>query len=227
MTIGLSTILIIGNIMQINQDAQNIKLILVDDHDIIRYALVKLLEGSGKFSICGEARNGQEALDLIDINKADLVIMDISMPEISGIEVTRLLRNKQCLVPILALSGSDDAPDIKEMLDAGANGYIPKNASYQELEFAISSLINGKTYLSPSITQKLIDYRKDDHDALQQLTEREREIATYLVDGKRNRDIGKLLHISTRTVDTHRSNILKKLNIKSNAELVKLVLHKR
>lgn len=113
------------------------------------------------------------------------------------------------------------------MLKAGAKGYLPKNASLDELEFAITSILDGKTYLSPSITAPLMDNSPTESpldNPLSVLTKREIEIMTHLADGKPNREIGKLLHISTRTVDTHRSNILKKLKVRTNAELVKLAI---
>jgi two-component system, NarL family, response regulator NreC len=204
-----------------------IRILLADDHTIVRDALRGLLESSGKYKVVGSANNGSELVQLALSNVCELIIMDISMPELSGVDATKTLRSKECKTPILALSANDDAQNVKSVLAAGANGYVPKNASLSELEFAIGSVLGGKSYLSPSVTNRIMEDPEGIHSQnspLKVLTKREVEILISLADGKKNSEIGKSLHISTRTVDTHRSNILKKLGLRTNAELVKLAI---
>lgn len=145
------------------------------------------------------------------------------MPKLDGVHALEQLKEKNQLPAVLVLSADEGEKNVRAALKAGAKGYVPKHAAMEELIFAINSIIEGKTYLSPSITSSLM--AKGQASPLDNpvgvLTERELEVLKHLADGKPNRVIGKLLHISTRTVDTHRSNILRKLKLKTNAELVK------
>ncbi len=201
--------------------------ILADDHLIIRQAIGQLLENSGKYKIVAHVSNGSELLTAVERKAADVLIVDIAMPQMDGIKAVRTLRDKKIVIPVLALSANDDSRSIRSVLLAGANGFVPKNSSLEELDFAINSVLRGNAYLSPSVTEKMMNndqgLRQSD-SALSALTTRELEIMRHLAEGKPNREIGKILHISTRTVDTHRSNILKKLGLKTNAELVRLAI---
>lgn len=205
-----------------------IRLLIADDHVVVRQALCETLKSKKNYEIIGQAGNGEELLDLLKSENPDVIIMDLSMPKVDGITALNQLRNDlNNKVPVLILTADEAEHRVKAALKAGATGYVPKNAAIEELEFAIESLIDGKTYLSPSITSTLMSGGKvnvDTESLSSVLTKREIEILTHLADGKPNRVIGKLLHISTRTVDTHRSNILKKLNVKTNAELVKIAI---
>jgi len=204
-----------------------VKLIVADDHLVLRQGLCEMLSNRGKYNVVGEAADGEQLLDLLKNQKPDVVIMDIQMPKLDGIKALERLKESCSSVPVLVLSADENEQKVRAALRAGAKGYIPKNVGIEELEFAISSVIEGKTYLSPSVTSTLMNGGVDSvkgNNPLAVLTKREIEIMTHLADGKPNREIGKLLHISTRTVDTHRSNILKKLNVKTNAELVKLAI---
>ena len=204
-----------------------IDLIIADDHVVLREALCELLETRGKYNIVAQASDGDELLKLLDSQHPDLVILDVTMPRVDGLVALEKLAQEGRVPPVLVLSANEAQSKIRAALKAGAKGYLPKNASLEELEFAITSILEGKTYLSPSITAPLMDGAPTDsplENPLSVLTKREIEIMTHLADGKPNREIGKLLHISTRTVDTHRSNILKKLKVKTNAELVKLAI---
>ncbi|MCB0328202.1 MAG: response regulator transcription factor [Bdellovibrionales bacterium] len=206
-----------------------IDLIIADDHVVLREALCELLETRGKYNVVAQASDGEELLKLLDSNQKspDLVILDVGMPRVDGLVALERLASEGKVPPVLVLSANEAQTKIRAALKAGAKGYLPKNASLEELEFAISSILEGKTYLSPSITAPLMDGSPTEsplENPLSVLTKREIEIMTHLADGKPNREIGKLLHISTRTVDTHRSNILKKLKVKTNAELVKLAI---
>lgn len=203
-----------------------INLIVADDHAVLRQALCEMLQNRGKYNVIAQAGDGEELVNLLMNHKADLVIMDVAMPKLDGLGTLEKMQGSSGCPPVLVLSANDGGKNVKAALKAGARGFLPKNAGIQELEFAINSILEGKTYLSPSITTSLMNGNTEAplDNPLSVLTKREIEILTHLADGKPNRVIGKLLHISTRTVDTHRSNILKKLNVKTNAELVKLAI---
>lgn len=200
------------------------RVILADDHTVVREAIRGLLEISQDFKVVGHAKDGESLIDLASRVECDVIILDISMPTLNGIEATKILRERNVNSPILALSANDTVNKISRVLEAGANGFVPKNSSFEELSFAINSIIKGNQYLSPSVTQKIMNAKEESgkDGALSSLTKRELEIFKLLAEGKPNREIGKFLNISIRTVDTHRSNILKKLNLKNNAELVRL-----
>jgi DNA-binding NarL/FixJ family response regulator len=204
-----------------------IRLLVADDHEVLRLALCEMLEKRGKYEILAQASNGEELLRLIDQHKPDMVIMDVQMPRLDGVQTLQQLQEKSLSIPVLVLSADDGKRNVKNVLRSGAKGFLPKNAGVEELEFAIESILQGRTYLSPSITGHLMEGGEETSESenpLSILTKREIEILKYLADGLPNRQIGKLLHISTRTVDTHRSNILRKLNLNTNAELVKLAI---
>lgn len=206
-----------------------IDLVIADDHVVLREALCELLETRGKYNVVAQASNGDELVNILNARESHphLVILDVTMPKVDGLAALETLAAEGRVPPVLVLSANEAQTKIRSMLKAGAKGYLPKNASLDELEFAITSILDGKTYLSPSITAPLMDNSPTESpldNPLSVLTKREIEIMTHLADGKPNREIGKLLHISTRTVDTHRSNILKKLKVRTNAELVKLAI---
>lgn len=205
-----------------------INLIVADDHVVLRQALCELLAHRGPYNIVAQASNGEQLLELLSTHKPDLVIMDVAMPQLDGITALSEIYRGSTPPPVLVLSADEGEKNVRAALKAGAKGFLPKNAALEELEFAISAIVEGKTYLSPSITDSLVasngEVKNPHADPLAVLTKREVEIMRYLADGMPNREIGKLLHISTRTVDTHRSNILKKLNVRTNAELVKLAI---
>lgn len=205
-----------------------INLIVADDHVVLRQALCELLAHRGPYNIVAQASNGEQLLKLLSTHKPDLVIMDVSMPHVDGITALSEIYRGSTPPPVLVLSADEGEKNVRAALKAGAKGFLPKHAALEELEFAISAIVEGKTYLSPSITDSLVadngEVKNPHADPLAVLTKREVEIMRYLADGMPNREIGKLLHISTRTVDTHRSNILKKLNVRTNAELVKLAI---
>jgi DNA-binding NarL/FixJ family response regulator len=202
-------------------------LLVADDHTVLRQALCEMLESKGEHKVIGQAGDGQELLNLLVNTKPDLIILDMEMPNLDGFKTLEKLREALSTTPVLVLSADDKASHIRAAINAGAKGYVPKNVRSDELTFAISSVLAGKTYLSPTVTEQLVASPGKpgaDRDVHQILSKREIEILVHLADGKPNRDIGKLLHISTRTVDTHRSNILKKLNARTNAELVKIAI---
>jgi two-component system response regulator NreC len=218
-----------GNMSQSGQNESEcpIKLFLVDDHLVMREALSEALGIKGKYEIIGQASDGSELLQQIPMMSADVIIMDLAMPTTGGIETIHELHRRGVHVPVLILSADESERSIRAALKAGARGFVPKQAGLTEMEFAISAVVHGQTYLSPSVTQKVVtgDSNSGHGSALvESLSQREKEIFVMLANGVPNREIGKQLHISTRTVDTHRSNILKKLSFKTNAELVKLAI---
>lgn len=201
-----------------------VRLVIADDHTVLRQGLCEMLEDKGVFSIVGQASDGLELLEILKNTPADIVLMDIAMPKLDGMATLDRMQAQKLTTPVVVLSANEGERSIRTALKAGAKGYLPKNVGLEELEFAINSVIEGKTYLSPSITSSLMNASDPTESPLSALTKREVEILKYLAQGKPNKDIGKLLHISSRTVDTHRSNILKKLNLKTNADLVRLAI---
>jgi DNA-binding NarL/FixJ family response regulator len=203
-----------------------IRLVVADDHEVLRLALCEMLEKKDGYRVVAQASDGEELLKILDSNLPDVIIMDVSMPKLGGIETLEKMAAKGFVAPVLILSADDGRNNVKAALKAGARGFLPKNVGMEELQFAIDSILQGRTYLSPSVTDHLMSSSVGDagDNPLSVLTKREVEILKHLADGKPNRQIGRMLHISTRTVDTHRSNILKKLNLNTNAELVKLAI---
>ena len=209
-------------------EGNKVNIILADDHSVIRQALAEVLSQINLYSVVAQACDGRELLKTLpQHSETDVVIMDMNMPVMTGIEAIAKMRENGQETPVLILSAHDGAKDVRAALHAGANGFLPKNAELDELQFAIRSVLSGKTYLSPTITTPLIvgnQKEEESENALRSLTKRESEIFKMLAEGKANRDIAKELFISVRTVDTHRTNILKKLNVKSNVELAKLAI---
>lgn len=204
-----------------------IDIMIADDHHVLRDALCALLKERGGYNVVAQAGDGQELLDAFNASskKPDLIILDVEMPNLDGLQTLSKLKELGILVPVLVLSADNGAKNVRTVLSSGAKGFMPKNARVEELEFAIDSVLQGNTYLSPTITSFLLNGEHNDSvSVISVLTKREVEILKYLADGKPNREIGKILHISSRTVDTHRSNILKKLKLKTNAELVKVAI---
>lgn len=207
--------------------AHPVKLFLVDDHLVLRQALSKALNEENRYEVVGHAGNGQELLSQLTSCAPDVIVLDYALPKSNCLETMEALKRVGCNAPVLILSAVENSGNIRAALKAGARGFVPKQAGLTEMEFAIDAIVNGGTYLSPSVTNRLMSAeaaQQESVSAVSLLSQREREIMTYIANGKRNREIGAMLHISTRTVDTHRSNILKKLNVKSNAELVKIAI---
>lgn len=209
-----------------------VRLLLVDDHEVVRTGLRMLLEGQSNMLIVGEASTGGQALALAEELIPQVVIMDITLPDISGIEVTRLLRKKFPDMAIVALTIHEDKQYFFEMLKAGASGYVPKRAAPDDLISAIEAASVGEVYLYPSLAKSLVsDYliRADegaDKSTIDELTEREQEVLVYLAEGLTNEEIANKLVISKHTVARHRENIMRKLNLHSRSELVKYAIHR-
>lgn len=209
-----------------------IRLLLVDDHAVVRSGLRMLLESEGQAEIVGEAGTAQEALELIEKLKPDVVLMDIGLPDMSGIDATREVKRRRPETAVVALTIHEDEEYFFKMLDAGASGYVPKRAAPEELLSALQAAAAGEVYLYPSLARLLVtDYLSQDAQAkanrtLNGLTAREQEVLTQLAEGASNSEIAEILGISPKTVARHRENIMRKLNLHSRAELVKYAIRK-
>jgi two-component system response regulator NreC len=182
--------------------------------------------------IVGEAGNAAEALEAARLLKPDVILMDIGLPDMSGIEATREIRKQQPDAAVVALTIHEDEEYFFKMLDAGARGYVPKRAAPEELITAIRAAAVNEVYIYPSLAKLLVrDYLSQDHSveqskALDNLTDREQEVLTFLAEGKSNDEIAEALVISPKTVARHRENIMHKLNLHSRAELVRYAIRK-
>ena len=205
-----------------------IEVMLADDHKILREALRSVLERETDIAVVAEASNGIETLQTAKQKLPQIVVMDIGMPDMGGIEVTRRLHAENPEIRVLALSTFFDRRIVMQMLEAGASGYVAKSAGGDELLRGIREVAAGKTYLSPEIAAVVIDSVRGNKegDEGEQLGRREREVLALLADGKTSNEIGVRLHIATSTVDVHRRNIMRKLNLHSVAELTKYAVRK-
>jgi two-component system response regulator NreC len=208
------------------------KLLLVDDHAVVRSGLRMLLDGQADVEIVGEAGTASEAINAVSTLKPDVVLMDIGLPDMSGIDATREIKNIWPEVAVVALTIHEDQEYFFNMLEAGASGYVPKRAAPEELLTAIQVAASGEVYLYPSLAKLLVkDYLTHetvdlDNQNLNNLTAREQEVLTLLADGDSNAEIAKKLSISPKTVSRHRENIMRKLNLRSRTELVKYAIRK-
>lgn len=208
------------------------KVMLVDDHAVVRSGLRMLLESQAGIEIVGEAESGEEALEKIRSLRPDVVLMDIAMPDMSGIEATRRIKEKYAETAVLALTMHEDDQYFFEMLNAGASGYVPKRAAPDELVTAIRTVGRGEVFLYPSLATRLVqDYlhRVESGDQpviYDELTPREREVLVLIAEGLTNPEIAEELVISPKTVDSHRENIMRKLNMHSRIDLVKYAIRK-
>ena len=208
------------------------RLLLVDDHEVVRSGLRMLLDSEQDVQIVGEAGTAEEALRAVQELEPDVVLMDIGLPDLSGIEAAARIREIRPQVAVVALTIHEDKEYFFRMLDAGASGYVPKRAAPEELLTAIRAAAKGEVYLYPSLATLLVkDYMGQDPDdrearMLNGLTERELEVLGHLADGASNSEIGDTLQISPKTVARHRENIMRKLNLHSRTELVKYAIRK-
>jgi two-component system response regulator NreC len=208
-----------------------IKLMLADDHEIVRAGLRMLLGAQSDMEIVAEASSGGEAIELAQTHQPDVVLMDIAMPDMNGMEATRQLKVRCPSVAVLALTIHEEQGYFFQMLDAGASGYIPKRAAPEDLVQAIRTVHRGEVFLHSSVATVLVkDYLQRGGAVtgadLSSLTEREREVLTLIAEGLTNKQIGERLGISPKTVARHRDNITKKLALSSRAELTRYAIQK-
>lgn len=209
-----------------------VRVLLADDHAIVREGVKMILIKEPDIEVVGEASDGQEALDLVDRLKPGVVVMDISMPGMSGIEATQHVRERYPGVNVLALTMHEDESYVFKLLRAGASGYVLKRAAAQDLVQAVRAAAKGEAFLYPSVARKVVeDYLKrvetgEDRERYDGLTEREKEILTVIAQGLSNQQIAQKLYISIKTVQTHRAHILEKLGLHDRTELVRYAIRK-
>jgi len=205
------------------------RILLADDHQILRDGLRALLERESDFDVVGEAENGREAVRLVRELKPDVVVMDIAMPDLNGIEAARQITSEFPKVKVVALSMHKDRRFVKGMLEAGALGYVLKASAFEEVAEAIRKVLTGRIYTSPKISDIVMeDYvrqlSKSEPQTESSLTPREREVLQLLAEGNSSKEIAAALSVSANTVDTHRHRIMEKLGLHSVAELTKYAL---
>jgi DNA-binding NarL/FixJ family response regulator len=213
-----------------NISTREIRLVLADDHAVVRSGTRELLEQQPDLRIVGEAADGEEAIRLAQELQPDVLIMDVRMPRISGVEATRRIKAEHPHIRVLVLTAHDDDEYVFALLQAGANGYLLKTAEIDELVRAIRTVAAGQSALAPEVTGKVVaqftsgkslpDVATDNQEHYDGLTERELGILRLVGKGLSNKQIGKTLHISDRTVQAHLSNIFSKLDVNSRTEAV-------
>jgi two-component system response regulator NreC len=211
---------------------ENVRILLADDHNILRDGMRLLLERQPGFLVVGEAADGREIVELAREQHPDVIVMDIAMPNMNGIEATRRIIEKRPETGVVILSMHYDESYVLRSLKAGARAYLLKDALKAELISAIRAVSEGRSFFSPKISRVLQeDYvealgRKDSDDSYELLTDREREILQLIAEGQTNKEIASTLSISLYTVDTHRTHILQKLNLHSVPELILYAVRK-
>ena len=208
------------------------RIIIAEDHTIIREGLRALLASHPEFEIVGEAADGREAIRCVERLKPDLVLMDLSMPKMNGIAAIREIKKRFPDTKILALTVHKTEEYVLAALEAGSNGYILKDATHEELDMAIRNILSGKPYLCPNISGSVIQgYLEGQKSSraltlLETLTAREQEVLQLIAEGYKNKEIAEFLFISVKTVDTHRTNIMKKLDLHSASALTAFAIQK-
>jgi DNA-binding NarL/FixJ family response regulator len=199
-----------------------IRVLLADDHVVVRAGIRQFLEQSSDIQVVAEASNGKEACELLEQFKPDVVVLDIQMPLMSGIEVTRWIRSNRLSIGVLVLTAYDDEPYVQAVLQAGANGYVLKTAEPQEIVAGVRDVFHGKSVLDAALALRLIAKLsgKTETALIEPLTDRELQILTLTGKGFTNKAIGMQLGISDRTVQNHLANIFQKLNAESRTEAV-------
>jgi two-component system, NarL family, response regulator NreC len=206
---------------------KSIRILLADDHAMVRQGFKMILSAQPDMEIVGEAGNGREAVEMAAEMKPDVVVMDVAMPELNGIEATRRITEAMPQTRVLALSMHKDSVYVREILRAGARGFLLKDAIDRDLLAAVRAVAAGEGYLSPAVSEAVLsDYRRHVSDPLDLLTSREREVLQMIAEGKTNKDIAGLLRLSVYTVDAHRGRIMEKLNLHSVGELVRFAVRK-
>ena len=202
-----------------------IRILLADDHALVRQGFRMILEAQPDMEIVGQAGNGREAVELAEKLRPDVVVMDVAMPELNGTEATRRLAASTPRTRVLALSMHKDSVYVREILRAGARGYLLKDSGDTDLVAAVRAVAKGEGYISPAVSDAVLsDYRKHVTDPLDLLTGREREVLQSIAEGKTNKEIATALNLSVYTVEAHRGRIMEKLNLHSTGELVRFAL---
>lgn len=214
------------------RQAQTLRILLADDHTLVRQGFRKILEERDEWQVVGEAGNGRDAVRLALDLKPDVVIMDIGMPLLNGIEATRQIVHRCPVISVLILSMHSEEAYVTQVLHAGARGYLVKDSADVDLIQAVAALADGKSFFSPAVAKVMLDdYRRtlgergltDRYDSL---SDREREVFQLVAEGHSNRKIADLLCVSSSTVETHRAHVMEKLNVHSAVEIVLYAVRK-
>lgn len=208
-----------------------IKIVLADDHKILREGICSLVKGFPDMKVIGEAADGRAVLELVKDLSPDIVIMDISMPDLNGIDATRRITAEHPNVKVIALSMHYDKQFVSEIFTAGASGYLLKDCAFDELEHAIRIVIDNKTYINPQIASLVVESLVNQSSAANAgtqsfslLTEREREVLQMIAEGNSTKQIASQLSVSAKTIESHRRQVMGKLNIRNIAELTKFAI---
>ena len=211
---------------------KKIRVLIVDDHAIVRAGIRLLLDAQSDMEVVGEAQNGRESLAQAQKLKPDVILMDITMPDMGGVEATQAIKETCPQVQILALTMHEDTAYFFQMLQAGASGYVIKGADPSELLSAIRAVFQNKAYLFPSLARKLLDdYLErlgvgEEKDSYAKLTVREKEVLKLIGEGYTGREIAEMLFISINTVERHRTNIMDKLGMHNKSQLIRFAIRK-
>jgi len=211
---------------------ENLRIVLAEDHTILREGLRALLSADPNFEIIGEAQNGREAVRCVEKLEPDLLLMDLSMPRMSGMDAIREIKRRYPEVKIIALTVHKTEEYLLTTLKAGADGYVLKDATHEELVMAIKNVMGGKSYLSPGVSEKVIvgylEGRESNRSASpwETLSQREREVLKLIAEGFKNKEIAEDLCISLKTVEKHRANLMKKLDLHNAAALTVYAVQK-
>ncbi len=211
---------------------KKIRVLIVDDHAVVRAGIRLLLDSQPDMKVVGEAQDGREGLAQVQTLKTDVILMDITMPDMGGVEATQAIKKICPQVQILALTMHEDAAYFFRMLQAGASGYVVKGADPSELLSAIRAVFHNKAYLFPSLARKLLDdYLErlevgEEKDSYAKLTAREREVLKLIGEGYTSREIAEMLFLSINTVERHRSNIMDKLEMHNKSQLIRFAIRK-
>jgi two-component system, NarL family, response regulator NreC len=208
-----------------------VSIVLVDDHDIVRAGLRAVLEKDGEFQIVGEASDGLEALQVLREAKPDILLLDLVLPKINGLDVAHNLQSISPKTRVIVLSMHSNEAYVLNALKIGIAGYVLKDTSTDEILDAIHCVVEGGRYLSPPISERVIEsyiqrIHESSMDSYETLTDREREVFNLSAEGHSNPEIAKTLSISNRTVETHRANIMRKLGLKSQTDLIRFAIQR-
>lgn len=208
----------------------NIKVVLADDHAVVRAGIRAMLEGLGGIEIMGQGTNGREALALVEQHQPDVLLMDISMPEMNGLEATTRVVKEFPNVRVIIISMHTAEEYVWQALKAGASGYLLKDVEPSELDLAIKTVLSGNTYLTSSVSKEVVESYMQrlgtEANVADVLTPRQREILQLIAEGKALKEIARLLHLSVKTVETHRTMLMSRLDIHDTAGLVRYAMRR-
>lgn len=211
---------------------RTVRIVLVEDHRVVRQGLKALLEAEQDFEIVGEAGDGLVALELVEKTTPDVLVVDLMIPGLSGLEVTRRVRERSPGSKVVVLSMHSNEAYVLEALKYGAAGYVLKDSSFSDLSRAVREVVSGRKYLSPPLSERAIDLylqhkrKSGSLDPYETLTNREREVFQLTVEGQSASEVAERLSISPRTVESHRANLMRKLALRSQAELIRYALRR-